>query len=78
MNENNEKDKRPQIQWATRLMANENDRLLLLGKFLYYSKKIPKLDKYHITRYALQWLLKFLDANKEQYFEELQKATESN
>jgi hypothetical protein len=78
MNENSDKDKRSQIQWATRLSATENDQLLILGKLLYYRKKIDKLDKYHITRYALQWLLKFLDANKEQYFEELQKVTESN
>jgi hypothetical protein len=76
MNENSDKDKRSQIQWATRLSATENDQLLILGKLLYYRKKIDKLDKYHITRYALQWLLKFLDANKEQYFEELQKVTE--
>ena len=60
------KEKHDFVLWSVRLTIDETNELLELGKVLYAYKKIPKCNKYNITKYALELL-------KQKLLEKVQK-----
>ena len=55
-------DKRDLEFWATRITATEGKRLRELGKYLVEAGALDKAGKYGLARFALQSLLRTLEA----------------
>jgi hypothetical protein len=55
-----DRDRSDWSSWATRILNEDSDELMKYCQILKDKGKIPKIDKYSITRFSLMSLLKTL------------------